>query len=115
MPPAAKTLFGNLLAVLLHGVRMRSVQIRLRRSLRGFWIPKNFWTGNFIVCFDLLANGRISAFTVGPCPLGCSENGILFKVLIRNWYKNKKTPFVSGRKDAVPPDFVFSASRKDAP
>ena len=87
MPPAAKTLFENLLAVLLHGVRMRSVQIRLRRSLRGFWIPKNVWTGNFIVCFDLLANGRISAFTVGPCPLGCSENGILFKVLIRNWYK----------------------------
>ena len=80
MPPAAKTLFGKISS-------RGSVQIRLRRSLRGFWIPKNFWTGNFIVCFDLLANGRISAFTVGPCPLGCSETGILFKVLIRNWYQ----------------------------
>ena len=25
-------------------------------------------------------------FTVGPCPLGYSGNGIVFKVMIENWY-----------------------------
>ena len=70
MPPAAKTLFENLLAVLLHGGRMRSVQIRLRRSLRRVLESQKLSDNFAIVRFHSPFDGGKVPFTVGPCPLG---------------------------------------------
>ena len=58
---------------------------------------------------DLPIAVTILACTVGPYPLGFmgSGRGGLFRP------ENKNRPFVSGRKDAVPPDFVSRAVPKN--